>query len=310
LIADTLAVASAVLALAAQAPPVPPGPPPALARAAQAPPTPPGPPPGNGLDLPPSPGTAPPFVPPGSAVAIPDTTGPGLAGGGRVTLDRRRRSFAVTLACQANGTLRVRAPRIATGEIGRERYRCASGRATVRVQVSRRIGARLARRGTVALRGAIRQSGQAATVYFELTKRTSRGFWTDGHLQCTPGYLVEPDFTAATPIPISTRGWIAWYTPQSGWRWLGSNGENAGRWNTWTATVSGVAQFHPNGATVPVPWTLGPITVPPGRGIYAVGVYEIVYWVGGRPDHHWQYVNAGTTGAVAAGAGTHYCVYP
>ena len=59
-----------------------------------------------------------------------------------------------------------------------------------------------------------------------------------------------------------------------------------------------------------MPWTLGPIAVPAGRGIYAVGVYEIVYWVGGRPDHQWQYVNAGTTGAVAAGAANQYCVYP
>jgi len=124
------------------------------------------------------------------------------------------------------------------------------------------------------------------------------------------GYLVEPDFTAKSPTPISTRGWVAWYTPATGWHWLGNAGENAGRWNTWTATVGGVAQFHPNGAPVPVPWAMGPIGVPAGRGIHAVGVYEIIYWVAGRPDHHWQYVNAGTTGAVASGAPNQYCVYP
>ena len=44
----------------------------------------------------------------------------------------------------------------------------------------------------------------------------------------------------------------------------GARGENAGRWNTWTASVSGVQQFHPNGTAVPVPWTLGPIAVPAG----------------------------------------------
>ena len=45
----------------------------------------------------------------------------------------------------------------------------------------------------------------------------------------------------------------------------------------------------------------------PGR--HAVGVYEIVYWVGGKPDYQWQYVNAGTTGAAAAGGGNLYCSY-
>ena len=29
----------------------------------------------------------------------------------------------------------------------------------------------------------------------------------------------------------------------------------------------------------------------------------------GKPDYQWQYVNAGTTGAAAAGAGNLYCVY-
>jgi hypothetical protein len=38
-------------------------------------------------------------------------------------------------------------------------------------------------------------------------------------------------------------------------------------------------------------------------------VYEIVYWVGGKPDYQWQYVNAGTTGAAAAGGGNLYCAY-
>ena len=50
--------------------------------------------------------------------------------------------------------------------------------------------------------------------------------------------------------------------------------------------------------------------MPTGAGIYAVGVYEIVYWVGGRPTYRWQYVNAGTTGAVAAGGANPFCVYP
>ena len=276
--------------------------------AAQAPPGPPGPPPGNGLDLPASPGTAPPFVPPGSALAIPDTGGPGLLSGDGIALNRARRTLIVRLACQANGTLRLRAARVGGGDLARARYRCAAGRSSTRLTLSRRIAARIARRRTVPATALVRQSGRDVRIAVTLTAGrpavAAKGFWTDGHLQCSPGYLVEPDFTARTPIPISTRGWIAYYTATDGWHWVGT-----GRWNAWTATVSGVAQFHPDGAAQPVPWTLGPISVPAGRGIYAVGVYEIVYWTQ-RPDHQWQYVNAGTTGAVAAGAGTHYCVYP
>ena len=282
--------------------------------AAQAPPGPPGPPPGNGTDLPASPGTAAPFVPPGTATSIPDASGPGLLSGNTVTLNRKRRTFAVRLACQANGSVRVRSARVAATDLAHARYRCARGRATAKLKLTRKTARRLARHKTVAATGIVRQRGHAARVYFDLssdrTAQRSAGFWTDGHLDCTSGFLVEPDFTASTPVPISTRGWVAWFTPSTGWHWLGSGGENAGAWNTWTATVSGVAQFHPNGTAVPVPWTLGPIAVPAGRGIYTVGVFEIVYWVGGNPDHQWQYVNAGTTGAVAAGAANQYCVYP
>jgi hypothetical protein len=165
----------------------------------------------------------------------------------------------------------------------------------------------------------VHHSGQATKLWFMLRtgsgSTAARGFWTDGHLQCTQGgaplaYLAEPDFTTATPTVISTRGWIATYTPAAGWHWRGVNGESAGRWETWTAAPSGVVQFHPNGAVTPVPWTWGPISVPGGQGITMVGVYEIVYWVGGHPEYQWEYVNAGDTGAVAAGSPTPACVYP
>jgi hypothetical protein len=284
------------------------------ATLAVTPPGPPGPPPGNGTDLPASPGTAFAFVPPGAPAAIPDQSGPGLLSGKPVALDRRRRTLKLELACQGNGTVRLRAARIAATDLARDRYRCANGRATARLKVSTRIAKRVARRRTVAATGIVRQGASDSRVYFDLTAgrraQQAKGFWTDGHLQCAPSYLVEPDFTTNTPLPISTRGWIAWYSPTSGWHWLGSDGENAGRWNQWTASVNGVQQFHPNGAPVPVPWTLGPVSVPAGRGIYTVGVYEIVYWVGGRPDYQWQYVNAGPTGAIAAGSATQYCVHP
>jgi hypothetical protein len=285
---------------------------------AQAPSGPPGPPPGNGLDLPASPGTAPAFVPAGTPAAIPSgPTGPGSPRATSVAFNRTKRTFALPLACRANGT--VTATGAAVGALGRTRYRCAANRSTARFAVSAKVAKRITRARTVAATATVRQSGQATKLWFTVragaAAAAAKGFWTDGHLQCSQAgapqaYLAEPDFTTATPTMISTRGWVAWYTAAGGWHWLGVRGENAGRWDTWTATPTGVAQFHPNGAVTPVPWTWGPISVPTGRGITAVGVYEIVYWVGGRPDYQWQYVNAGTTGAAAAGGGTPFCAYP
>src|SRR6188508_2654831 len=106
---------------------------PAVASA-QAPPGPPGPPPGNGTDLPASPGTAPAFVPPGAAAAIPDTSGPELLTGKAIALNRARRTFALSFACQGNGTVKVLAKRVAAGDIDTARYRCSQGRATARLK--------------------------------------------------------------------------------------------------------------------------------------------------------------------------------
>jgi hypothetical protein len=287
---------------------------------AQGPPGPPGPPPGNGSALPPPPGTAPAFVPPGTAAAVPGgVTGPGLLGSSGAALNRAKRTFSIALACQGNGTVSISARGVTKGTLARAGYRCTAGRATVRLRVSGKVAKQLARRKTVAATATVKQSGRTSKLYLVLrvggSAPAGKGFWTDGHLQCSDSsglpqaYLVEPDFTTATPTPISTRGWVAWYTAGGGWHWVGVGGENANRWDTWTASVSGVVQFHPNGAPTPVPWTWGPITVPAGQGIYAIGVYEIVYWVGGKPDYQWQYVNAGTTGAVAAGGGNLYCAY-
>jgi hypothetical protein len=281
---------------------------------AQAPPGPPGPPPGNGVDLPGSPGTAAPNVPAGTPSAIPAGSGPGLLSGTSVALNRGNRTFAVRLACQGNGSVRIRSRRLAHGTVARAGYRCAQGRATARLKLSAKTAKRLSSRRSVPATASVKQSGRTTSLDFTLTagKRANspKGFWTDGHLDCGGAYLAQPDFTTAQPTPVSTRGWLAWYTARTGWHWLGVNGERNSRWDTWTATPQGIAQFHPNGQPQPTPWTWGPIAVPPGNGIYAVGVYEIVYWVGGHPDYQWQYVNAGTTGAAAAGGGTLYCTYP
>jgi hypothetical protein len=290
------------------------------AAAAQAP-APPGPPPGNGGDLPAPPGTAPAFVPPGTPAAVPSgATGPGLIGSGDVAFNRAKRTFSVPFACQAGGRITVSARAASNGPIARAPYKCSGGRASAALSVSGKIGKRLAKLQTVAATAAVTQSNKATRMSLTLhagggAAASTAGFWTDGHLQCTDSagapnaYLVEPDFTTATPTTISTRGWIAWYLPAGGWHWLGVGGENAGRWDTWSAASGGITQFHPGGAVQPSPWTWGPVTIPTGEGTFAVGVYEVVYWVGGHPQHRWQYVNAGTTGAAAAGGGTLYCAY-
>jgi hypothetical protein len=287
--------------------------------AAQAPPNLPGPPPGNGVDVPSSPGTAAAAVPPGTPLTFGvQPPGPGLLGFSSFAFNRSKRTFAVPIACDTSGTVTARAT--AAGTLGRAAYRCAGNRSTARFRLSAAAAKRVARARTLGVTATVHHAGRSTRLWFTLRaggggSAAAPGFWTDGHLQCTQAgaaqaYLAEPDFTTATPTVISTRGWIATYTTAGGWHWHGLNGEGAGRWETWTAGPGGVQQFHPAGAPTPVPFTWGPITVPAGQGISMVGVYEIVYWVGGEPQYRWQYVNAGATGAVAAGGATPACVYP
>jgi hypothetical protein len=290
--------------------------------AAAAPPGPPGPPPGAGADLPVPPGTAPAFVPAGTPASIPAGAGvgPGLLDGRPVAVDRKRRRLSVTLACQAPGTVRMTAPALGRGVVATGRYRCVGNRATARLTMTPRAVRRLPRRGTVATSAAVRQSGRTTRVSIALlagARQAAPGFWTDGNLHCAAdapagapqAYLAEPDFTTRSITTVSTRAWVAWYTEGAGWHWLGVRGEGASLWQTWTATPTGIAQFHPDGAVTPSPWTWGPLSVASGQDIHAVGVFEIVYWVAGRPTYRWGYVNAGVTGAAAAGGATQYCVY-
>jgi hypothetical protein len=290
------------------------------AAAADAPPGPPGPPPGNGAELPAPPGTAPTVVPPGTPAAIPSgVTGPGRLTSGTVQFNRFKGTFSLALACQQSGSVRITVRVVAAAPLARANYTCDANRATARLKVTTKIAKKITKRRNVAAIATVSENGHSSKIYFPLRAGSGttpeKGFWTDGHLQCTDSsggpqaYLVEPDFTTASPTPITTRGWIAWYTSAGGWHWLGVNGENDGRWDTWTASVTGIQQFHPPGSTTPVPWTWGPVAFPAGQGITAIGVYEIVYWVGGKPDYQWQYVNAGSTGAAAAGGGNLYCTY-
>ncbi len=291
-----------------------------VASAAKAPPGPPGPPPGNGGDLPAPPGTALALVPPGTPAAVPlGATGPGLLSDGNVGLNRATRTFSLPFACQGSGSVSVRALTLSTKTFAKADYRCSANRAMAKLHVAANVATRLARQPPVAATAIVRQSGKSWKLFFTLRaggkRPAQKGFWTDGHLQCSDAaggpraYLVEPDFTTKAPTPVSTRGWVAWYTPAAGWHWLGVRGERLNNWSNWSASVSGIAQFHPGGSPTPVPWTWGPVSVPTGQSIYAVGVYEIVYWVGGKPDYQWQYVNAGVTSAPAAGGGKLYCTY-
>jgi hypothetical protein len=287
---------------------------------AQAPVGPPGPPPGNGGTLPAAPGTAMSVVPPGTAATLPaGPLGPGLLSDGNVGLSRATRTFSLPFACQGKGSVSIRSRLLSKVTLAKSGYRCTANRAKVKLRLSSKVAKRLARRQTVAATAVVRQSGKTWRLSFSMRSGgkppAAKGFWTDGHLQCTndagapQAYLVEPDFTTKSPTPVSTRGWIAWYTPASGWHWLGVGGERVNRWNNWSASVSGIAQFHPSGAPNPIPWTWGPVTIPSGQSVSAVGVYEIVYWVGGKPEYQWQYVNAGPVAAPAAGGGHLYCSY-
>jgi hypothetical protein len=288
--------------------------------AAQAPPGPPGPPPGNGGDLPAPPETALALVPPGTPAAIPlGAAGPGLLSDGNEGLSRATRRFSLPFACQGNGSVSVRALALSKKPFAKAGYRCSANRAKAKLHVAAKVAKRLASHSPVAATATVRQSGKSWKLFFILRAGgkppAQKGFWSDGHLQCADdaggpqAYLVEPDFTTKSPTPVSTRGWIAWYTPVGGWHWLGVRGERVNNWSNWSASVSGIAQFHPDGAPTPIPWTWGPVSVPTGQSVYAVGVYEIVYWVGGKPDYQWQYVNAGVTSAPAAGGGQLYCTY-
>ena len=197
------------------------------AALAQAPPGPPGPPPGNGTDLPAPPGTAPAFVPAGTPATIPGgATGPGLLTSGDVALNRARRTLSIRFACQGSGSIRI------TALGARGSYRCAGGRATAKLKLSKKVAARAAKRRVTPATATLRQGARTQRVAFTLRAggkaAKAKGFWTDGRLQCAqdgaPAYLVQPDFTTASATPISTRGWIAWYTAAGGWHWLGSAG--------------------------------------------------------------------------------------
>ena len=283
--------------------------------AAAAPPGPPGPPPGAGTDLPRSPGTAPAFVPPGTAAAIPGPSGPGLLSGDRVALRRATRTFSVRLACQGDGTLRVHAARLAARSFARARYRCAAGRATARLTVSRRIAKRLARRRSVAATGLVRLGGRDARLYFDAhggrAATAPKGFWTDGHLQCDPAFLVEPDFTAEDADP-DLHARLDRLVHGAGRLALARQRRRERRA---LEHVDGDASPGSRSSTRTAPpcrcrgrWDRSPS--PPARASTPSASTRSSTGSAAARTTSGSTSTRATTGAVAAGGATHYCVYP
>ena len=118
-----------------------------------------------------------------------------------VALNRAKRTFSVPFACQGKGTLSVTAKRVA-GHLARASYRCVS--------VARRRGdaleeGRRRRSPSAAGRGdGDDPPGRPHQARLVLAHRGQnapkpKGFWTDGHLQCSqdgsgapPAYLTSP----------------------------------------------------------------------------------------------------------------------
>jgi hypothetical protein len=137
-------------------------------------------------------------------------------------------------------------------------------------------------------------------------------YWTSAYgLRCPASasdpstLLIAPNFSATPPTTVDVRPWLAWYTPATGWQWLGTLGPNHSAWYRWTATPGGVAEWQQPGAG---PWTWGPISVAPGHGTYLVAVLESVYWYT-HPNVVWGYAHSEPDPASTSDTST-FCAYP
>lgn len=280
---------------------------------AQTPPLP-GPPPGAGagFPLPPAAGStaaAPPAGPPG-AIA-PPSRAPALADGDAAVSSAGRLTLSV--ACRTGGRARLDVPALGTAALARATYACRGGRAAVRMRIRREHVPRLARLSPAVGRVALQERGASARISVALGaagRPASPGDWSDGGLQCaspspSQTYLVAPNFTVSPSTSIAVRPWIAAYTTAGGWRWLGLAGAGSSRWLELTATPAGIAQWlQPTGALNP--WTWGPVSFPASESTFAVGVFEVIYWYGGRPTYVWRY----TRSFVASQPAGSFCAFP
>jgi hypothetical protein len=272
------------------------------------PPSLPGPPPGAGVGYPPAPapGVGLPFEPVGPPAAIPATvSGPGLLGGNpRI----RGRVVTVALACRGDGTASLSVPAIQAKPLARGRYKCQNGRA----MLSLKLPAAYARRFGSPVIGTLTLGAGRSAERFSVTlaaRPVGSAFWSDGGLQCNlfgtdQPYLVAPNFRVTPAATIDVRPWVAFYTATGGWRWLGTAGLNNSNWYQWSAGPSGVSSWlTPTGALNP--WTWAPLSVRPGHGTYAIGVFEVEYLYF-HPSYAWAYARSeGESGPL-----TTYCSFP
>ena len=268
------------------------------------PPSLPGPPPGAGVGYPtaPAPGVSPPAEPVGPPSAIPAVSGPGLVGGNPRIHGRK---LALTLACHGNGSASLSVASIRKAPLARGRYTCSKGRTTLSLTLPAAYAHRF---GSPVIGSLTLGAGQSFSVTLS-SGAVPSSFWSDGGLQCNlfgadQPYLVAPDFRVMPAAMIDVRPWVAFYTAANGWRWLGTGGLNKSAWYQWTAGPTGVNSWvTPTGALNP--WTWAPITVRPGRGTYAIGVFEVEYLYF-HPTYAWEYAHSQT----ATGPTTTYCSFP
>jgi hypothetical protein len=273
----------------------------------------PGPPPGadTGLPLPPAPGQAPPAKVDPGPVAIPTSVaGPALSTGSAPVGKTGRVSFS--LICRGRGKVDLSLPAL-SARAAAVPYSCARGHARVSMRLRSRTARTVRRQGTTIGRLRLKQGRTSTTLTVALTgprqPAGGAGVWSDGGLQCaspsaSQAYLVAPNFTVSPVTTISMRPWIAWWTASGGWHWLGLRGPNASAWTNLTGTPTGIAEWR-DAAGAFNPWTWGPVTFPGGQGVRAVGVFEALYWYGGRPVRVWRYTSS-FLGSQAIGP---YCTF-
>ena len=269
----------------------------------------PGPPPGAATGFPtePASGSTPPAQPLGPAATIPTRVpGPGLLSG---TVRLSGRLLTLGIACRTGGSASLSAAAIANGVIARANYTCRQHRGYAPLKLSSGDAHRLTTLGSTL--GQVRVGRGGGSEQFSLTlaaRKVNASFWSDGGLECSllgpnEPYLVSPRFTVKAPLLIDVRPWIAFYTSANGWQWLGTAGLNHSNWYEWTATANGPLQWlTPAGASNP--WTWAPIYVHGGRGTYAIGVFEAIYW-SAHTRYVWQYATSHTSSGLST-----FCGYP
>jgi hypothetical protein len=269
----------------------------------------PGPPPLAMTDYPTPPvvGSVPPAGPAGPPATVPAKVGgPGLLSG---IVRAQGRQVTLQIACSGNGSAAVSAAAVAKGALARGSYTCANHRASVQLKLSAAAAHELGLLKSTLGHVTLGKGGATAQYAITLESRaTAPPRWSDGGLVCNfygpdSPMVSAPNFTVQPPAIIDIRPWVAFYTADNGWRWLGTAGLNKSLWYRGTATPTGVTQWRtPGGALNRFTWA--PITIRPGANTYAVGVFEVVYWY-----THMRYVWEYTSSLMANGAKSPYCAY-